>query len=65
MLEEILANEEEHADDLADFLFTIEPQTGETASHLYSKDEVPKVTGAGQAAAPTQPETRQQRAAKQ
>ena len=62
MLEEILATEEEHADDLADFLFTIEPQTGETASRLYFKDEVPNA--AGQTAAPTQPEAKQQRAAK-
>ncbi len=63
MLEEILATEEEHADDLADFLFTIEPQTGETASKLYFKDEVPTAAGGGQVAAPTQPDAKQ-RAAK-
>lgn len=63
MLEEILAKEEEHADDLADFLFAFEPQTGEPASQLYSKDEVPDAAKSGQTAAP-QAEAKQQRAAK-
>src|SRR5262249_32766237 len=40
MIEEILAKEEEHADELADLLFAIEPQTGEPASRLYFKDEI-------------------------
>lgn len=62
MLEEILAKEEEHADELADFLFAFEPQTGEPASQLYSKDEVP--ASSGQPAAPSQAEAKQQRAAK-
>jgi bacterioferritin len=41
MLEEILAKEEEHADDLTDLLFAVEPQTGEGARPLYFPDEVP------------------------
>jgi bacterioferritin len=64
MLEEILAKEEEHADELADLLFAFEPQTGETASRLYAKDEVPNAASGGQTAAPTQPEAKQQRAGK-
>jgi bacterioferritin len=32
MMEEILAKEEEHADELTDLLFTIEPQTGQVTS---------------------------------
>lgn len=40
MLEEILAKEEEHADDLADLLFAMTP--GESPEKLYSKDEAPK-----------------------
>jgi bacterioferritin len=63
MLEEILAKEEEHADELADFLFAFEPQTGEPASELYSKDEVPDAAKSGQTTAP-QAEAKQQRAAK-
>lgn len=43
MMEEILAKEEEHADDLADLLFAMGPDDHPTES-LYSKDEVP---GAG------------------
>jgi bacterioferritin len=41
LLEEILAKEEEHADDLTDLLFAVEPQTGEGARPLYFADEVP------------------------
>jgi bacterioferritin (cytochrome b1) len=37
MLEQILGDEEEHADELADMLFAIEP--GVEARPLYSKDE--------------------------
>jgi bacterioferritin len=47
MLEEILAKEEEHADDMADLLFAVEPDTGEGTRNLYFKDEVPGA-GAGQ-----------------
>jgi len=40
-MEEILANEEEHADDLANLLFAVEPETGGAPRHLYFGDEVP------------------------
>jgi bacterioferritin len=40
IMEEILAKEEEHADDLADLLFATTP--GESPEKLYSKDEAPK-----------------------
>ncbi len=46
MIEDILAVEEEHADDLADLLFATEPN-GEKARRLYSKDEVPGTSNAG------------------
>jgi bacterioferritin len=49
MMEEILAKEEEHADDLTDLLFAVEPQTGEVMQRLYFKDEVPSASS-GQAA---------------
>ncbi|MEW6735211.1 MAG: transposase DNA-binding-containing protein [Acidobacteriota bacterium] len=41
MIEEILAKEEEHADELTDLLFAIEPETGEVTQRLYFKDEIP------------------------
>ena len=41
MMEEILSKEEEHADDMADLLFAVEPATGEGARPLYAADEVP------------------------
>lgn len=41
MMEEILAKEEEHADDMADLLFAVEPETGEGSRNLYFADEVP------------------------
>lgn len=40
MLEEILAVEEEHADELADFLFAVEPEKTKPR-HLYAQDEAP------------------------
>ena len=40
MMEEILAKEEEHADELTDLLFAVEPSTGEGARPLYFADEV-------------------------
>lgn len=43
MMEEILAVEEEHADELADFLFAMEPNE-EKPRQLYFKDEVPTAT---------------------
>ena len=39
MLEEILAKEEEHADELADLLFAVTPNSGEENGKLYFKDE--------------------------
>jgi bacterioferritin len=41
MMEEILAKEEEHADDLADLLFAIAPDEPSHEDELYAKDEVP------------------------
>jgi len=49
MLEGILAVEEEHADDIADLLFA--QSEGETR-RLYSEDEVPTLSKAGQPVAP-------------
>jgi bacterioferritin len=40
MMEDILAKEEEHADELTDLLFAVEPSTGEGARPLYFADEV-------------------------
>jgi len=48
MMEEILADEEEHADELADLLFAVEPKTGEVSRRLYFKDEIPGTSDAGQ-----------------
>jgi bacterioferritin len=47
LMEDILANEEEHADELADMLFAVEPESGETSSRLYFKDELPGESDAG------------------
>jgi len=47
LMAEILAKEEEHADDMADLLFAVEPDTGEGTRNLYFKDEVPGATTAG------------------
>ena len=41
LMEKILAKEEEHADDMADLLFAVEPDTGEGSRNLYFKDEIP------------------------
>jgi bacterioferritin len=49
MMEEILAKEEEHADELADLLFAVEPDTGADPRRLYFKDEVPGQSDAGKA----------------
>jgi bacterioferritin len=49
MMEEILAKEEEHADELADLLFAVEPETGAEPRRLYFKDEVPGQSDAGRA----------------
>jgi bacterioferritin len=44
MLEEILAKEEEHADELTDLLFAVEPDTNRQMQRQYFKDEVPQVS---------------------
>ena len=41
LMEEILANEEEHADELANLLFAVEPTTNGAPRPLYFDDEVP------------------------
>jgi len=48
LMEEILAKEEEHADDMADLLFAVEPSTGEGSRPLYFADEVPGDNGGKQ-----------------
>jgi len=48
MMEEILMNEEEHADELANLLFAIAPDTGDSPRSLYFGDEVPGKSDAGQ-----------------
>jgi len=50
MLEEILAVEEEHADDLADLLFAVEPDNVENTKNLYFEDEIPGKSNAGESA---------------
>lgn len=47
MMEEILAQEEEHAGELADLLFAVEPQTGDRPRRLYFPDETPGNSQAG------------------
>src|SRR2546421_4896773 len=49
MMEEILAQEEEHADDLVNLLFAVEPHTGGSPQRLYFGDEVPGRSDAGEA----------------
>ncbi|HYJ89802.1 MAG TPA: ferritin-like domain-containing protein [Pyrinomonadaceae bacterium] len=41
MMEEILAVEEEHADDIADLLFAVEPDNVENVKKLYFDEETP------------------------
>jgi bacterioferritin len=55
LMKSILAKEEEHADDMADLLFAVQPDTGEGARNLYFKDEVPGAATAGQKAGEQQP----------
>jgi len=47
MMEEILTKEEEHADELADLLFAVEPHTNGARKQLYFGDEVPGQSDAG------------------
>jgi len=48
MMEAILAEEEEHADELADLLFAVEPDTDSNTRRLYFADEIPEHSDAGQ-----------------
>ena len=41
MMESILAKEEEHADELADLLFAVQPDTNQGSRRLYFNDEAP------------------------
>jgi len=41
LMERILEKEEEHADEMADLLFAVEPETGEAGRSMYFADEVP------------------------
>ena len=50
LMEEILAVEEEHADDIADLLFAVEPDNVENVKNLYFTEEVPATSRAGQIA---------------
>jgi bacterioferritin len=50
MLEEILAVEEEHADDIADLLFAVEPDNVENTKNLYFEEEIPGKGTAGSSA---------------
>lgn len=47
MMEGILANEEEHADDMADLLFAVEPTSNEKTNNLFFDDEVAEKSNAG------------------
>jgi bacterioferritin len=47
MMEEILAKEEEHADELSDLLFAVEPAANNKLRHLYFRDETPGASQAG------------------
>jgi len=47
MMEEILTKEEEHAEELADLLFAVEPHTNGAPQRLYFGDEVPGQSDAG------------------
>ena len=50
LMEEILAVEEEHADDIADLLFAVEPDNVENVKNLYFAEEVPGQSQAGKTA---------------
>jgi len=47
LMEEILAVEEEHADDIADLLFAVEPDNVENTKNLYFDEEIPGKGKAG------------------
>jgi bacterioferritin len=48
LIERILSKEEEHADELADLLFAVEPHTGNQPRRLYFADETPGASRAGE-----------------
>ena len=50
LMEEILAVEEEHADDIADLLFGVEPDNVENTKNLYFDEEIPGKGKAGESA---------------
>jgi bacterioferritin len=50
LMEEILAVEEEHADDIADLLFAVEPDNVENTKNLYFEEEIPGKSKAGESA---------------
>ena len=50
MMEEILAVEEEHADDIADLLFAVEPDNIANTKNLYFEEEIPGRSQAGESA---------------
>lgn len=50
LMEEILAVEEEHADDIADLLFAVEPDNVENVKNLYFAEELPASSRAGKSA---------------
>ena len=50
LMEEILAVEEEHADDIADLLFAVEPDNVENTRNLYFDEEIPGKGKAGESA---------------
>ncbi len=68
LMEDILAVEEEHADDIADLLFAVEPNNVENTSKLYFTDEIPGKSGAGRkvssAKAPKKPAKAKSRSAR-
>jgi bacterioferritin len=47
LMEEILANEEEHADELSDLLFAISPAMDSETRRLYFADEIPNARDGG------------------
>ena len=48
LIETILAVEEEHADDIADLLFAVEPDNVENTKKLYFAEEIPGQSDAGE-----------------
>lgn len=68
MMEDILAVEEEHADDIADLLFAVEPDNVDNTSKLYFADEIPGRSDAGRKvkseSAPKKPKKSKSKAAR-